>query len=126
MLNRIMIVAASSAFMLSATTVVAQSIPFAEVDTNADSMLSNEELVAAFGVDGAAILLADDGDGDDMLSMQEIRVTAGMGTAEPEERAESLDTEDPDYRDEETPVNPTTDFGEGFISEEDESEGGDG
>lgn len=126
MLNRLMIVAASSAFMLSATTVVAQSIPFAEVDTNSDSMLSNEELVAAFGVDGAAILMADDSDGDSMLSMQEIRVTAGMDTAEPKERAESLDTEDPDYRDEETPVNPTTDFGEGFISEEDESEGGDG
>lgn len=123
MLNRMMIVAASSAFVLSATTAMSQGIPFVEVDTNADSMLSNEELVAAFGVDGAEILLADDGDGDGMLSIQEIRVTAGM---DPAERAESLDTEDPDYRDEETPVNPTTDFGEGFISEEDESEGGGG
>ncbi|MBB3712239.1 hypothetical protein FHS00_001816 [Limimaricola variabilis] len=126
MLTKIMTVAASTAFVLSATTAVAQRIPFAEIDVDSDSMLSNEELVAAFGADGAATLMADDSNDDGMLSMQEIRVTADMDTAEPTERAESLDTEDPDYRDEETPLNPTTDFGEGFIEEEDESEGDDG
>lgn len=102
MLNKLSAALATTAFVLGASTAVAQSIPFAEVDTDGNMMLSNDELVAAFGAEGAAILMQDDADGNMMLSVQEIRV--GMmsedDVASPEQRAASDSEDDPDYREE--------------------------
>ncbi|EYD70825.1 hypothetical protein [Limimaricola hongkongensis] len=130
MLNKMTATLATTAFVLGASTAVAQSIPFAEVDTDSDMMLSNEELVAAFGEDGAAILMADDADGDGMLSVQEIRVATDMGasdmdeTLDPEDRAESDDSDDPDYRDEdEDPIQPNDTETEGFLEEGEDTMG---
>ena len=130
MLNKLTAAAATTAFVLGASTAVAQSIPFAEVDTDGDMMLSNDELVAAFGADGAAILMEDDTDGDMMLSVQEIRIATDMSlqseVGSPEDRAESDDSEDPDYRDsEESAIQPNDTETEGFI-EEGEDTGGAG
>ncbi|MGR3464093.1 hypothetical protein [Limimaricola sp.] len=129
MLNKLTATLATTAFVLGASTAVAQSIPFAEVDTDGDMMLSNDELVAAFGADGAAILMEDDSDGDGMLSVQEIRVAADMSadmdeTMDPEERAESDDAEDPDYRDQdEDPIQPNDTETEGFLEEGEDTMG---
>merc|ERR1711974_239071 len=79
--NKLTFAAATTALVLGASAASAQSIPFAEVDTDGDMMLSNDELVAAFGADGAAILMEDDSDGDTMLSVQEIRIATGMSMA---------------------------------------------
>merc|ERR1711974_328393 len=65
MLNKLTFAAATTALVLGASAASAQSIPFAEVDTDGDMMLSNDELVAAFGEDGAALLMQDDSDGPD-------------------------------------------------------------
>ncbi len=111
MLNKLSTAAITTAFVLSASAAMAQSMAFADVDTDADGILSNEELVAAFGVEGAAILMADDTDGDGMLSVAEIRIATDTRAADDmsgdasdigtvEERAASDDAEDPDYRDE--------------------------
>ncbi|MCZ4261890.1 hypothetical protein O4G76_13670 [Limimaricola sp. G21655-S1] len=125
MLNKLSATLATTAFVLGASTAVAQSIPFAEVDANEDMMLSNEELVAAFGEDGAMILMEDDTDGDGMLSVQEIRVATNMdATMEPEMRAESDDSEDPDYRDTtESPIQTNDTETEGFIEEGEDGDG---
>lgn len=127
MLNKLSATLATTAFVLGASTAVAQSIPFAEVDTDGDMMLSQEELVAAFGEDGAMILMEDDTDGDDMLSVQEIRIatsTMGDTTMEPEARAESDDSEDPDYRDtSESPIQTNNTETEGFVEEGEDGEG---
>ncbi|MCP1167549.1 hypothetical protein [Limimaricola litoreus] len=128
MLNKLTAAAATTAFILGASTAVAQSIPFAEVDTDGDMMLSNEELVAAFGADGAAILMEDDSDGDMMLSVQEIRIATDMSmqgdVASPEARAESDDAEDPDYRDStETTLQPNDTETEGFLEEGEDTMG---
>ena len=97
------------------------------VDTDGDMMLSKEELVAAFGEDGAMILMEDDTDGDAMLSVQEIRIatsTMGDTTMEPEARAESDDAEDPDYRDtSESPIQTNNTETEGFVEEGEDGEG---
>lgn len=125
MLNKLSATLATTAFVLGASTAVAQSIPFAEVDTDGDMMLSQEELVAAFGEDGAMILMEDDTDEDGMLSVQEIRVATNMdATMEPEARAESDDSEDPDYRDEsESPIQTNNTETEGFVEEGEDGEG---
>lgn len=125
MLNKLSATLATTAFVLGASTAVAQSIPFAEVDTDGDMMLSQEELVAAFGEDGTMILMEDDTDEDGMLSVQEIRVATNMdATMEPEARAESDDSEDPDYRDEsESPIQTNNTETEGFVEEGEDGEG---
>ena len=128
MLNKLSATLATTAFVLAASTAAAQSIPFAEVDTDGDMMLSNDELVAAFGADGAAILMADDADADGMLSVQEIRVGMSDGdmddVAEPENRAESDDADDPDYRDTGEETLQTNDLEtEGFIEEGEDTMG---
>ncbi|MGR3497944.1 MAG: hypothetical protein ACU0E9_03455 [Limimaricola soesokkakensis] len=127
MLNKLSATLATTAFVLGASTAAAQSIPFAEVDTDGDMMLSQEELVAAFGEDGAMILMEDDTDGDAMLSVQEIRIatsTMGDTTMEPEARAESDDAEDPDYRDtSESPIQTNNTETEGFVEEGEDGEG---
>ncbi|SDF11007.1 hypothetical protein [Limimaricola pyoseonensis] len=126
MLKKLSTAAATTAFVLSASTALAQAIPFAEVDTDGDMMLTNDELVAAFGEEGAAILIMDDTDGDGMLSVAEIRMSADMGddVDSPEDRAESDDSEDPDYRDDgEEAVDPNTIDETGTGNEEDDSGG---
>ena len=132
MLNKLSAAAATTAFILGASTAVAQSIPFAEVDTDGDMMLSNEELVAAFGEEGAAILIADDTDGDGMLSVQEIRIATDMSmeddmaddVMEPTDRAESDDSEDPDYRDtDEDTIQENDTETEGFLEEGEDTMG---
>ncbi|PSK84150.1 hypothetical protein CLV79_109124 [Limimaricola soesokkakensis] len=125
MLNKLSATLATTAFVLGASTAVAQSIPFAEVDTDGDMMLSQEELVAAFGEDGAMILMEDDTDEDGMLSVQEIRIATNMdATMEPEARAESDDSEDPDYRDtSESPIQTNNTETEGFVEEGEDGEG---
>lgn len=121
MLNKLSASLATTAFVLGASTAVAQSIPFAEVDTDSNMELSMAELEAAFGAEGAAILIEDDADGDGMLSVQEIRIATGMtatGTADPEARAASDDSDDPDYRDDNESALQTNDTEtEGFIEE---------
>ncbi len=128
MLNKLTVAAATTALVLGASAASAQSIPFAEVDTDGDMMLSNDELVAAFGADGAAILMEDDTDGDMMLSVQEIRIATGMSmstdTKSPEARAESDDADDPDYRDtNESAIQPNDTETEGFIEEGEDTDG---
>merc|ERR1711974_359298 len=128
MLNKLTFAAATTALVLGASAASAQSIPFAEVDTDGDMMLSNDELVAAFGADGAAILMENDSDGDMMLSVQEIRIATGMSMAtepaSPEARAESDDDEDPDYRDAtESTIQENNTETEGFIEEGEDGDG---
>ncbi len=132
MLKKLSAAATTTAFVLSASTALAQSLPFAEVDTDADGMLSNEELVAAFGEGGAEILMADDSDGDGMLSVAEIRIaadaSAGMSddmddVDSPDERSASEAEEEPDYRDADGTndgVDPNTIDENGTGNEEDE------
>ncbi len=132
MLKKLSAAATTTAFVLSASTALAQSLPFAEVDTDADGMLSNEELVAAFGEGGAEILMADDSDGDGMLSVAEIRIAADASTGmsddmddvdSPDERSASEAEEEPDYRDADGTndgVDPNTIDENGTGNEEDE------
>jgi hypothetical protein len=59
---------------LLATTAVAQAVPFSEIDTDEDGVLSYSELTTTFGEDGAATVLENaDTDADDSLTADELR-----------------------------------------------------
>lgn len=77
---------ASATLMTSllATSAIAQAVPFSEIDTDTDGVLSYAELVTTFGEDGAATVLGTaDTDADDSLTEDELR---GGGDTKREER----------------------------------------
>jgi len=59
---------------LFATAATAQAVPFSQIDTDADGILTYEELTVAFGSDGASTVLGNaDADGNNSLTEAEIR-----------------------------------------------------
>lgn len=71
--------------ILAATAASAQSVTFAQVDTDGNGMLSRAELVAAFGEGGAdQFLINADVDTDQMVSPEEVGTISDMaGLVEP-------------------------------------------
>lgn len=70
-----------------AATLNAQTASFRSVDTNSDNVLSLEELVAAFGPAGATRLLEDaDRNGDNRLTISELRTMRGGGQGDDDHR----------------------------------------
>lgn len=68
---------------------VAQTASFRSVDTNSDGVLSLNELTAAFGESGARRLLEDiDRNGDDRITIIELRRGVDNGQGEKNERGE--------------------------------------
>lgn len=97
----------------------AQTASFRSVDTNSDRALSRDELIAAFGAAGAARLLdTHDGNGDDRLTIRELR--NGKSTRRNTQDAEDSEDEDDDERDDED-----RDDGD-FDGPDGEGDGGDG
>lgn len=91
---------ATAAFMTSlfATSAIAQAVPFSEIDTDTDGVLSYEELVTTFGEDGAATVLGTaDTDADDSLTEDELR--GGGDTRREEREANRPDRDDADSDD---------------------------
>ncbi|WP_189371861.1 hypothetical protein [Tateyamaria omphalii] len=83
----------------------AQSASFRSVDTNSDRMLSFDELVAAFGRDGARQLMrTTDHNGDNMITIGEIRrgsrAEPERGTSRRGSSGDDGDDDDDDDRDE--------------------------
>lgn len=61
-------------FVLAPSSSMAQSASFRSVDTNSDGVLSFNELVAAFGLDGAnRIMRSTDHNGDSRITILELR-----------------------------------------------------
>jgi hypothetical protein len=80
---------------LLATSAIAQAVPFSEIDTDTDGVLSYEELVTTFGEDGAATVLGTaDTDADDSLTEDELR--GGGDTRREEREANRPDRDDTD------------------------------
>ena len=84
---------------VTAFPVLAQSRPFSEIDTDGDRALSQSELEAAFGANGAARVLArSDRNGDGVVTTGELRVS--QGDDEDDDENDESDEDDDENGDE--------------------------
>ena len=75
----------------------AQALSFSAIDTNSDGVLSLEELEAAFGEDGALLLLSkNDRDGDKSISAAEVRLSQDDDDNDDDDDSDDSDDNDDD------------------------------
>ncbi|QQA42324.1 hypothetical protein [Pelagovum pacificum] len=84
----------TTALSFAAAGAIAQTVQFADVDSNGDDILTQEELAAVVGPEGAASVIDQlDGDDDGTITLAEAQVTAAPapGMAEPAQNADTMD-----------------------------------
>jgi len=75
----------------------AKSLSFSAIDTNSDRVLSKDELVAAYGVDDALLLLSkNDGNGDKSISADEVRLSQDDDDNDDDDDDDDDDSDDDD------------------------------
>ena len=78
----------------------AQARSFSAIDTNSDGVLSLEELEAAFGEDGALLLLSkNDRDSDKSISADEVRLSQDDDDNDDDDSDDNDDDDDSDDND---------------------------